>query len=301
MSIQIEEEYSWNCEIKKGINKEPNVKMCIWDVEKNEIVNEIISDGVTPTYYLENSHHIKDIDPTQTTQKTPHKIRILKYGFTPFEIVKSILNPGSDTFYMEDNTFITESSINNVSSYTGIEINHAEMEIRVSDNHSINELYNYLQRECIINPQYGFLEILSTLDGINFKCYYNLIIDSCNLSGSGKKINIEGNNTCSIENGGTTNIAIKDINGTITNITIKNIILNSEVRIFKTEDDTEFSGVEHTPTDNITFNYKHTEDMDVWITVMHRDYKHLHIKGIILTDNPQIIPINQVYDRWSHS
>jgi len=74
------------------------------------------------------------------------------------------------------------------------------------------------------------------------------------------------------------------------------LIADSEVRLYKTSDDTEVDGVESSGT-SWTYNYQYSGDIGVYQVVFHLSYKPIRLTGQTLTSSDQTIPIQQIPDR----
>jgi len=222
MSSYLEKRWIWEVNTVYENNEEQDVDLFIFEYDSDNVIqavsdnngkiNKIITEAI---YKIDNENDITE------TRKTPHSISVVKYGLKPKGLIISFLGNRIDTFYMEKNNNITESDKDVVSGYSGIEIDHSNREIKITEDHTIEELYDYCQYDMTINPVKEYLEgIFVTKDGNNYELYYDLIIDGCNLDGENKYIDMH-NNEKSLINSGSTNVRIKDKNGMTVGLSVK--------------------------------------------------------------------------------
>lgn len=71
---------------------------------------------------------------------------------------------------------------------------------------------------------------------------------------------------------------------------------NTEVRIYKTSDNTLVAGTESSGA-SFSYNYTYVSDIGVYIVIFHLSYKDIRLTGLTLSNSSQSIPIQQQIDR----
>jgi len=82
-------------------------------------------------------------------------------------------------------------------------------------------------------------------------------------------------------------------------LTLTDIVVGSEVRIYKTGKNPpeELAGIETEDDGTFVYNYNYTGDFSADIVVVNNDYVYFRQNDNILTASPNTIKINQVFDR----
>jgi len=129
----------------------------------------------------------------------------------------------------------------------------------------MSEVYDFSQayaEDCIdCNEPY------TTADGQTFFSTYDLVLDGCKLSGTGKISMVV--NTVTYLNDATSEVDIIAIDGTHTNIKITNIIDGSRIQLYDIDNDVElFNDINGT---TFTFPIIWNEDRDIRIRIMKVD------------------------------
>ena len=298
MAVTVKEVYSWSVVTKKSGANESGVNIFIWDADESNVVNvNTDTQGEISPQNLTNSNHSVSGTTTTTTAKTPHKIRALKYGLSLFEISKAISASAVDTFYLESNSEISESSKSTVDGYSGFSVDHSTETVTISSNHTIAELYDWLQSVCVDSPQYNYLEIMETRDSTNYLCHYNIVCDAT-LTGDGCVLTIDNDNEWS--GTGSFTGTVKDKNGWEISVTLTGLAEGSEVRVYQGTDPataTEIAGTESISGTSFTFSYMNTEaGTDGYIVVHALNYVTVRL-SITFPENTTSIPITQKSDR----
>lgn len=78
-------------------------------------------------------------------------------------------------------------------------------------------------------------------------------------------------------------------------VTLTGLQINSEVRVYKTSDDSVVDGVEDSGT---SFAWSAPQGTSVYIVIHHVDYEYIRITGYTVPSSPTSIPIQQREDRW---
>jgi len=207
----VNREWSWNLNVKKGSTNESGVKVVVWDSDSYTAVVTQTTDSngnITEQNLKEAIYSVTSTSTVSTDTKTPHVISCVKYGLVPFGININFNSARNDTFFVEDNDYITESSKTTVAAYTGITINHTTDTITLTSHRSILELYDYCQNEAYDSPQKDYPEgIMTTEDGINYFSYYDIINDGYQFDGKHKTISFASGKDFTVDSVGT----IKDL------------------------------------------------------------------------------------------
>ncbi len=228
-------------------------------------------------------------------------LRSRKYGYIFFELTKLVTEILTYIYgeipTLSPNPFITQPTEATVAAYTGITINHASALITVSENHTIQELYDYCQYNLALEANLDKVDFFSTIDGVNFVCAYDLSVDGCILSGAGKAISL-GSKDFQAVNGGSCTAKITDKDGTLVAVALTGVVAGSRCRVFKTSDGTEIMNVEASGS-TVAVNYNHTSDIDVTIRVRKASgapkYLPFETFGTI-TSNGLSVVVTQVLD-----
>lgn len=168
------------------------------------------------------------------------------------------------------NPFISEPVEATVAAYTGITVDDGTETITVSSNHTVNELYDYLQYVNATNTGMEFDEYFTTQDGSNYTCIYNLVIDNCALSGAGKSIDL-GAKTLTLVGTATFDGKWIDSTGDYAPILITGLVSGSTLWIY---DDTNNVDIYKAvvSSSSILINYEHIINLDIIIRVRKSDY-----------------------------
>jgi hypothetical protein len=194
------------------------------------------------------------------------------------------------------NSFVTANEATALA-YTGISIDFENEIVTVSENHTLEELYDYCQAR--LSAAANLLEsvFISTADGITFILSFDLTIDGCALSGSGKRINL-GSNIFVLANGGSTSALVTDVSGTLVPIVLQNVIVGSRCRVEKQSDGSAILSTEAADTE-VSASFQHTVDTPVNIIVRKGSgatkYQPYFSTGTI-TNTGLTVTINQVED-----
>ena len=297
MSSYLEKKWDWTVQTVKGSSAESDVKVFLWENDTTSDTSYTTdSDGKIATIARQASYTIDNTDDVTETLKTPHTISVCKYGLTPVALVVAFDAARSDTMYMEDNPYITETDESTVDGYTGISIDHSNELVTISEDHTMDELYDYMQHDMQSNPVKAHPKgALITNNGSDYTLVYDLTIDGCTLSGSGKFIDMH-NNELTLSNDGSTSVKIQDVNGVLVAFSLYGLIDGSEVRVYKKSDMSELAGIEESGT-SFAYNYNYTEDVDVIVVVFGIGYNPIRME-LTLGSNDNSIPIQQQKDRW---
>jgi hypothetical protein len=192
------------------------------------------------------------------------------------------------------NAFITEADVAVVDDYTGIAVNASTETITITEAHTIEELYDYLQYWLTQNLLVS--EFFSTIDGTNFTCLYDIVVDGVTLDSAGKVINMP-TKELTLDDGGSVTGKVVDINGTIASLTLTGLQTGTEVHIYADSDDEELAVTEGTAGSTFTYNYTWTEDVGIYVTILKAGYQWIRYEDLELLSDNQSIPVFQIIDR----
>jgi len=266
MAATVLEKYTWDVTTYEGGSVEAGVKIYALNVSDTSVVNQTTdAQGVIDQQKVEANSHSVTTSTTTTTARNPHDIRCLKYGLEPFTISQDVTEALISIFYLTENAYITEATKATVIAYAGISVNHTTGEITMTSNHTLDELYDYMQVEAVDNPQAGVLEVISTTDGINFVCEYDLELNNCKLTADNQYIDCKTNDF-TVLNGGNCTGRVKDVNGTYCHLTVNCNVNLAGVQIRDAVTHTVYMN-EQVASGKATEVFLHTSDLDVEIRV----------------------------------
>ena len=131
------------------------------------------------------------------------KIRVRKYGLEPFE-ADAVVTDLAVTQYVTQDTDYTSASYATASAYTGISVNHTTSEVTITEDHTIQEMYDYVQSYLLDNMDKA--KVLSTVAGTNFNFEddWNLIVTGAGieLKEEDKNITYGGTGALTVSSGG---------------------------------------------------------------------------------------------------
>lgn len=223
-----------------------------------------------------------------------------RYGKTENSYTKIITEVTADVVFnwaaLVDDPYITETTEGTVAAYTGITINHSTQTCTIDENHTIQELYDYASYD--LTQHMEVPAWFTTIDGATYTSTYDIVIDGIAFTATGKAIDC-GSKDFSLINDGTVDAyRITDVDGTLSSLTFTGLKVGSEVRLYKTSDDSEISGgIEETTGTTHTFNFLHTTDITVYAVVLSLGYENMMVEGLTLTNTAQTVPVSQRIDR----
>jgi hypothetical protein len=194
---------------------------------------------------------------------------MLRLGFNIIPML-NFVDKRNDTFYLEEDPYISETDESIVAGYSGISVDHNARKVTITQNHTIEEVYDYLMHIAVADPTKEYPEgIIETNNGTDYKLWYDLEIDGCFLEGEGKYIDMR-NNDKTLVNGGDTNIRIWDIDGLVIGLTVKVFDINSGspineamVRVVDGDNNEIIKG--YTDSQGIIgTSYTYSQDVDVY-------------------------------------
>lgn len=127
----------------------------------------------------------------------------------------------------ETDPIITVSTEATVGAYTGISIDHGTGTITLTENHTIDELYDYCYYNLAQTANLSQSEFFTSTDGTNYTCTYHLVLAGGSLSGSGT-INMPTKNL-TISGGATSTVSIYAMNGNTAYLSISGLSAHSVI------------------------------------------------------------------------
>lgn len=264
---------------------------------KNDYTSDLIINQTS------NDNHVLELltavfsttnnDDPPLDYRVPYNGCIYSYGYE----LSAVLNVDPDrpntALVRLKNYPVSESDPNLVAAYP-ITLDHELESIVLNDDISIDQLEDYIRYDKSLSTgidKPDYLSFVISKSGINYLCKYSINTQTYTLSGdSSLVLNLpekvfSGNST----------LQVIDLNGATVNFTINNIIPNSEVRIYRTSDDTELDGIESSGT-SFTYTYNYTEDVDVKVVILNVGYIYLTFLTT-LSSSPQVYRAEQKIDR----
>jgi hypothetical protein len=205
-------------------------------------------------------------DTTNDTAETlynPFMKRARKYGYIFSDSSVTISVPQLPVDVLSVNSYVDVDQAT-AHAYTGIDITGNT--ITISADHTMQEVYDWTQDWAVLNLAED--EPYSTTDGQTFYSTYDLVLDGCDLTGTGT-ISMVANSVTYL-NGATSTVTIVADDGTHTNIKLTGLVAGSRVQLYDQDEDTELYNDIVTGT-SLTFPYVWTEDLDIRVRVMFVD------------------------------
>ncbi len=150
--------------------------------------------------------------------------------------------------------------------------------------------------------------------GLNYPSGYGIrhddagtvVYDNLTFAGNDADIYFSGRGTLTVQaiNGSNPITYVVDNNGAIVDIqnsktlTLTNIVIGSEVRIYLAGTTTELTGIESEDDGTFEYTYNYTGDFDVDIVIHHIEYVYYRLENITMGADNSSIPIVQQKDRW---
>jgi hypothetical protein len=178
------------------------------------------------------------------------------------------------------NPYITEATQATAHAYTGIAINDSTGMITVTANHTIQELYDYIQDYLSLNPLVA--DFFYTTDGITYTCAYDMTVDDVTLTATNKILDLGSNELTLVDDGAVSALRVTDVNGTLVSISLSNVVTGSQCYVEKTSDHTEYMNTTASGT-TAAVNYTHTGDVAVTVRVRKAGYQEWTTTGTITT------------------
>ena len=297
MSSIVKSSWDWNVTVLDSADPVESMNVIYWGSDSAEHTTRTTdADGKFTASMVEATHTIDNVDDVTTTSVTPHTLSICKYGMVPKGLDIAFVAARVDTFYVTGNDYITEEDESVVADYTGIDIDHTNEKITITEEHSVDELYDYCQHDMIANPHKTLSAgVMQTMNGSDYILLYDLTIDGVSVSGSGKYIDMHTKELELLNDAGI-GAKVLDVNGVLVAFSMTGLVANSEIRVYKEDDMSEVAGVEDSG-ESYTYNYNWTEDTPVVVVVYGVGYDPIRLH-LTLSSKDNSIPIQQRKDRW---
>jgi hypothetical protein len=235
---------------------------------------------------------------TMITMKSynPYTTRVRKYGYMFQEFSTTVDS-------IQKMKIMLAADINVVASqavahaYTGISVDGVTNTITISEDHTMQEVYDYCEDWASLTANMGYNEPFVTTDGQNFTSTYDLVLDGCDLTGSATISMVV--NSVTYLNGATSTVTIVADDGTHTNIKLTNIVSGSRVLLYNTDTDTVLFNDE--VTTELTFPITWTADQNIEITVTEQDGVTAHEfwqQNATLTASGINLQVSQIDDKY---
>jgi len=164
-----------------------------------------------------------------TVSYTPHVITISKYGYQRTTITQSVAAPIKLTQRMLADAHITATETA-AGAYTGIAIDQPSATITLTQAHTLDEVYDYVQWWSSRDANLKYDIPLTTTDGIAYALAYNLVIDGCALTGSG---NIAmPSKALTLANGASSTLSITHTGGVYTTISVIGYTVGARLQVY---------------------------------------------------------------------
>lgn len=239
----------------------------IWDKDDSLVTNTTTnSSGVLATQTLNYGNYTQAGGSTPT-MKTPHEMRIYKYGKSMLSSKSTIENKTDWALTMHTDDHITQTTEATVAAYTGITINHTTETITISSNHTLDEIYDYCQYD-IIAATKQLDQTVHTADGINFVSEYSFVVNTgVTVTATDQKLSMVSGETYTLT--GTAQFTGIIATTTTTRIPVKltNIIDGSRYWVGKESDGSKIFEGTQSGSGTVTGYYEHTANTNIDIRV----------------------------------
>ena len=270
MASTLLEKYSWNLTVSKNGNPAGGATVCIRDSSAADVsTNYADNNGNYSAIVVANKYDIGS--SVEKTEYNPYSYFIGTYDSLPSIGLLSFSAKRIDAVKLYDDLHVSSSDRSAVDAYTGIQVDTGQKIIKITDDHTISELYDYCKSQHVHLPDMDNPSgIITTTDGKVFSSNYDIQIDGCFLHDDiGHSLINISNNTLTISNGGDTDIPIRSSAGTRTFIEIKVVDLDgnpiSGARVFLEDEDGKVVMNDLTDSNGIVkavYNYNGYKNVD---------------------------------------
>lgn len=176
-----------------------------------------------------------------TVTYTPHVITISKYGYQRTTLNQSVAAPIKLTQRMLADAHITATEAV-AGAYTGIAIDQPSATITLTQAHTLDELYDYVQWWASRDANLRHAIPMTTANGITYTLDYDLVIDGCTLTGTG---NIAmPSNALTLLSSGSSTVGITHAAGALTTISVTGYAVGARLQVYDTVDAVEiYNGI----------------------------------------------------------
>jgi hypothetical protein len=287
-----------------GTNQQ-NVNVLWWDDDNTNTFDlDSAADGTITQQLVEADRWTGiGVPPTATATENPYTFKFIKYGYQYQAGQITIGSQVDSTVVMVVDPVITVTNPATVAAYTGITVNHSTQTITISVNHTLNEIYDYLQYDFTQRSTADLRTAIipfRSVDGQNFVCDYDFIVNT--------DITVTANNQTLVISTGSewtlTGTAIftgvlTDDNSSMVPIKVTGLINGSRARITRT--DTQAELYKNQSGTSITLYFEHTgTDLPIKIrirsvTIGNTPYLPWETTGTV-TVGGYTVTVNQIED-----
>ncbi|MFA5170435.1 MAG: hypothetical protein WC426_02635 [Sulfuriferula sp.] len=209
--------------------------------------------------------------------------RIYGYKFNESAVTKTI------------DAIIAQPDASIVSAYTGISIDTIAQTLTLTADHSMREIYDYVHWYGCQPATITMPEFLTSTDGFNFACTYDLVLSNAQLTGAGA-INMPANTLTLTGIGGST-LTITHSAGVLTAVKLTELVAGSRVQLWDVAGNVELYN--DVPGATLTYPMTWTADKSVRIRAMYADAstaKIFYESTATLYNTGLNLAINQITD-----
>lgn len=205
------------------------------DVAKSSALGVVEEQYLTQCTYQGNPSNALPYQ-YDTVTYTPHVITISKYGYQRVTLTQTVAAPIKIAQRMLADAHITATEAT-AGAYTGIAIDQPLGTITITEAHTLDELYDYVQWWASRDANLKHAIPLTTSDGITYSLDYDLVIDGCTLTGIG---NIAmPSNALTLLSSGSSTAGITHAAGALTTISVTGYAVGARLQVYDTVDAVE--------------------------------------------------------------
>jgi hypothetical protein len=187
-------------------------RIAIYDVDETEVENDTTqADGqLTDEEILLNAGTYTQSGGDTRDDETPHTVKIRAYGYQFQEFSLSALSRTVSTLLLTDNN-VTVANETTASAYTGITVNGSTETITISSDHTLQEIYDYVQWWSTQSANIQYVVPMNSADGNTFILAddWDLICDGGDIaSGTGKTLAFGGTGILQLDGQTADNITV---------------------------------------------------------------------------------------------
>ena len=194
---------------------------------------QVSTSGVVPTI---NARFFRKDDGAAAVDKSPFDIRIRDYGKVYLGFQSSVSEPIKQEIRLAENTSVVLSK-SDAAALTGIDINFNTSTLTITENHGVQNLYDYYQRQLEYDAKLAFAEEWVRAGDAFDLAAWDVVIDGCTYTG-----NMTTTGTITLSNGAIFLGDRTDSSGTVLaprNVSITGLVAGSRVRIYNSTTATE--------------------------------------------------------------
>jgi hypothetical protein len=187
-------------------------RIAIYDSDDTEVENDTTqADGqLTDEEILLNAGTYTQSGGDTRDNETPHTVKLRAYGYQFQEFSLSALSRTVSTVLLTDNN-VTVANEATASAYTGITVNGSTETITISNDHTLQEIYDYIQWWATQETTIQYVAPMASVDGNTFILAedWDLICDGGDItSGTGKTLGFSGTGILQLDGNTADNVAV---------------------------------------------------------------------------------------------